>query len=256
VLATKDEEVHLTGVEVASSFPTEIGSAFELHRQVAHLVAATVRNGEHPFVLSGNCNSAIGTVAGLCAAHPSTPVGIVWFDGHGECNTSETFTGDFLDAMGLSTLTGRCWQALTATVPGFHSILDDHVVLIGGHGADKGACRILSASRIRQVQPSTIRTEGAASALRSTLDALAAHGVARVYLHLDVDVLDAAYAPANQFAPMGGLLPGDILACVQAIASRFDIAAATVASYDPSYDCEDRILQTARDFLILVASTF
>jgi hypothetical protein len=70
-----------------------------------------------------------GTVAGLCAAYPGTPVGIVWFDGHGDCNTPETFTGDFLDAMSLSTLTGRCWQDLTTTVPGFRSIPDDHAVL-------------------------------------------------------------------------------------------------------------------------------
>ncbi|WP_236065262.1 hypothetical protein [Reticulibacter mediterranei] len=31
------------------------------------------------------------------------------FDGHGDCNIPETFTGDLLNAMGLSTLTGRCW---------------------------------------------------------------------------------------------------------------------------------------------------
>ncbi|MFL5692671.1 MAG: arginase family protein [Ktedonobacteraceae bacterium] len=198
----------------------------------------------------------MGTVAGLCAAYPGTPVGIVWFDGHGDCNTPETFTGDFLDAMGLSTLTGRCWQALTATVPGFRSIPDEHAVLIGAHGADAGALGILSASRIGHVPTKVVSVDGAVSALRPVLDALTAHGVARVYVHLDVDVLDATYAPANQFASAGGLLPDQVLASVEEIARRFSIVAAAVASYDPIYDREDRILHAALGFLTLVASTF
>ncbi len=251
-----DGEIRLTPVEVATAFPTEIGTAFELHRTVAHVVTTTLQGRGLPLVLSGNCNSAIGTVAGLCAAHPGTPVGIIWFDGHGDCNTPATFTGDFLDAMSLSTLTGRCWQALSATIPGFRSIPDEHVVLVGAHGADAGALSILSASRIGRVRTSALRTDGAASAMRSPLDMLTAHGVTRVYLHLDVDVLDAAYAPANQFAPVGGLLPEHVLACVEEVAHRFNIAAATVASYDPTYDREDRILHAALSFLMLVASTF
>ena len=250
-----DGDVQLTPVEVAASFPTEIGTAFELHRTVAHVVATTVHGGGLPLVVSGNCNSAIGTIAGLCAAHPGTAVGIVWFDGHGDCNTPETFTGDFLDAMALSTLTGRCWQALTATVPGFRSIPDEHAVLIGAHGADEGALSVLSASRIGHVPTKVVRTDGAASAVRPALDALTAHGVAHVYVHLDVDVLDATYAPANQFAPVGGLLPDHVLACIEEIARRFSIVAVAVASYDPQYDREDRILHAALSFLTLVAST-
>lgn len=101
-----------------------------------------------------------------------------------------------------------------------------------------------------------VRTKGAASALTSALDALAARGITSVYLHLDVDVLDAAYAPANQFAPTGGLLPEHVLACVETIAHRFNIAAATVASYDPTYDREDCILHAVLDFLTLVAQHF
>lgn len=115
-------DARLVPVESEATFPTEIGTQFELHRTVAEVVAAAWRGGALPLVLSGNCNSAIGTVSGLQAAAPGARVGVVWFDGHGDCNTPETFEGTFLDAMGLSTLTGRCWQALCATVPGFRSV--------------------------------------------------------------------------------------------------------------------------------------
>lgn len=123
------DDVRLVPVETTVAFPTEIGTAFELHRRVSELVAEATWVGALPLVLSGNCNSAVGIVSGLQAADPNAPVGVVWFDGHGDCNTPDTFTGEFLDAMGLSTLTGRCWQALCATVPGFHPVPDENVAL-------------------------------------------------------------------------------------------------------------------------------
>lgn len=246
-------EVRLMPVETAAAFATEIGTAFELHRSVSEAVAAAAREGALPLVLSGNCNSAVGTVSGLQAADPAAPVGVVWFDGHGDCNTPETFTGNFLDAMGLSTLTGRCWQALCATIPGFRAVPDSQVILVGAHGADPGALGVLAASGMAHVRAVDIAAQGPAAALGPVLDAMGRRGVRRVYVHLDVDVLDAAWAPANQFAPEGGLLPDQLAACIGEVTSRFAVAAAAVASYDPAYDCEDRVLEAASGFLELVA---
>lgn len=248
------DDVRLVPVETEAAFPTEIGTAFELHRRVSEGVAEAVRNGALPLVLSGNCNSAIGTVSGVQAADPDLPLGVVWFDGHGDCNTPETFTGTFLDAMGLSTLTGRCWQALCATVPGFVPVPDGNVVLVGAHGADRGALGVLAASGVAHVRAADVSAQGAAAALGPALDALARRGVENVYVHLDVDVLDAAWAPANEFAPKGGLLPGQLAACVGEVARRFTVTAAAVASYDPACDRENRVLGAALGFLELVAS--
>ncbi|MPR13396.1 arginase family protein [Microvirga tunisiensis] len=88
-----------------------------------------------------------------------------------------------------------------------------------------------------------------------TVNCLQRQGVSRIYLHLDVDVIDAALAPANEFAPEGGLSPKDIIDIIAAVAEQFTVAAATVASYDPTWDHKDCILQAATQFLITVAST-
>jgi arginase len=250
-----DPDVRLVPVESALPFPTEIGTAFELHRTVAERVAAVARDGGLPLVLSGNCNAAIGTTAGLHAADPDAPLGVLWFDGHGDCNTPETFTGSFLDAMGLSTLTGRCWAGLCATVPGFRPVPDAGVVLVGAHGADRGALAVLAASGIGHVRTAEFLAHGSATTLGPALDALARAGVRRVYLHLDPDVLDAAWAPANGFAPAGGLLPEALAACVAEVTRRFTAAAAAVASYDPECDRDDRVLGAALGFLRQVAAS-
>lgn len=246
--------VRMRAIEASSSFPTEIGSAFELHRALSGAVAEARGEGALPIVLSGNCNSAIGTVAGLHRAMPEERLGVVWFDGHGDCNTPETFTGTFLDAMGLSTLSGRCWQALAATVPGFRPVPDERVLLVGAHGADRGALGVLAASRMGHAPTAVIHARGPGPALAPALGRLARHGVTRLYLHLDVDVLDAAHAAANQFAPKGGLLPEQLARCVEAVTARFGVAGTAVASYDPAFDDRGRVLDAALRFMESVAA--
>ncbi len=244
-------DARLIALEPRGEPPTEIGTAFELHRALSGAVARAVRAGRLPLVLSGNCNSAIGTVSGLRAACPDEDVGVLWFDGHGDSNVPETFTGTFLDAMGLSTLTGRCWGALCATIPGYRAVADEAVILVGGHGMDEGARSVLAASRITTIPPETLRT---GDALPAALAALRARGVTRLYVHLDVDVIDAAYAPANGFAPEGGLRPREVLDAVALAGRDLRIAAACVASYDPAFDRTNRILAAAEDFLQAVAA--
>jgi arginase len=175
---------------------------------------------------------------------------------HGDCNTPDTFTGSFLDAMGLSTLTDRCWQALAATVPGFQPLPDGRVLLVGAHGADNGARDVLDASAVGHVSTAQVRALGASEALGLTLNRLARRGVTQIYLHLDVDVLDADFAPANEYASRDGLAPEQLSSCVHAILEHFPVAAATVASYDPGVDPEGRVQGQAFEFLELVSAKF
>src|SRR5262245_59703923 len=74
----------------------EIGTGFELIRRVALAVRAARAADRFPVVLSGNCNSAVGTLSGLTPASRA----IFWFDAHGDCNTPETTTTGFLDGTG------------------------------------------------------------------------------------------------------------------------------------------------------------
>ena len=243
----------LVCVEASAPFPTEIGSAFELHRAVAAAVSEAIRAGTLPFTLSGNCNASLGTVAGVQGAQAAEGLGVLWFDGHGDSNTPETFTGSFLDAMGLSTLTGRCWQALAATVPGFRPVNDENVLLVGAHGADPGALRVLASSRIGVTSTAELHGCGPSEALSLALDHLSQQGVTRLYLHLDVDVLDAGWGKANQFAREGGVSPDQLAECVSMALARFKVVAAGVASYDPAFDTQGRVGEAAIQFLEAVA---
>ena len=126
-------EVEVVRVEPQADSTNEIGAAFEIVRRVSEAVARAVENGAFPIVLSGNCFSSIGIVAGL-----GRDVGVVWLDAHPDFNTPDGSLSGFADGMGLSILTGTSWKTLRETVPGYRACPEANVVLVGIRDIDAG----------------------------------------------------------------------------------------------------------------------
>jgi arginase len=232
-------EVYFEVVDATGPFKAEIGTAFELHKLVADRVRDAVEQGRFPLILSGNCNTSVGTITGLVPQE----LGVIWFDGHADFNTPETTTSGSLDGMGLAIGTGGCWKKMTRTIPGFRPIPEANAVLVGSRDIGQEELERLRRSDVTLVGVDFARKKGIREALGSALDALHTR-VRRVYVHLDLDVLDPEIAPANQFAPPIGLMPEESEKGLRTIQDRLTLAGVGVASYDPQYDREDRMLRT------------
>ena len=127
--------------------PAEIRTAFELARRLATTVRSARTAGHFPLVLSGNCNTAVGTLSGLTPARRAT----FWFDAHGDCNTPETTTSGFLDGMGLAMTMGLCWHHLGATVPGFQPVAAEATFLLGARDLDPPEAALLQGLAITAI---------------------------------------------------------------------------------------------------------
>ena len=220
--------------------PAEVATAFELDCLVSEQVREAVAGGEFPLVLSGNCNTAVGTISGLGASD----LGVVWFDAHADFNTPETTTTGFTDGMGLAVTVGHCWKGMTRGVPGFSAVAERDVVLAGVRAIEPAEEERLAASDVSVVGADRIGQEGP-GALEAALDGLKSR-VGRVYVHLDLDVLDPEKAgKANEFAPEGGLSAEDLKTALGVLRERFAVAAAGIASYDPAFDADGRVLAVA-----------
>jgi arginase len=225
-LETAGHSVDVVTIEATS--PTiEIRTAFDLARGVATAVREAIGRNTLPLVLSGNCMSAVGTIAGL-----DGDAAVIWLDAHGDLNTPDTTLSGFLDGMALATVTGRCWPSLTAQLGGFAAVPDSQVVLVGARDLDDAERELLAQSDIVQLTTGQARTpEASERAL-----AAAVRNRARVYLHVDLDVLDPTVAPANRSAVPDGLTPEEVSAFVKSVRSARPIAAAALTAYDPSSD--------------------
>ncbi len=65
VLGAGERGVHAEIVHPEGDLPVEVATAFELDGLVSWKVRSAVSGDEFPLVLSGNCNTSVGTLAGV-----------------------------------------------------------------------------------------------------------------------------------------------------------------------------------------------
>jgi arginase len=237
------ERLRALGLDVRA-IEIELAAGAAVDQAAAYVLAADVERAVHrarverrfPLVLSGNCNSALGTVAGLGAGS----VGVVWFDAHGDFNTPETSPSGFLDGMALAILAGRCGAEEMKRLPHFRAVPEDAIVLVGARDLDPPERAMLERSDVRLVAVGAATSEAVAAAVEGWPDA-----AAEAYVHVDLDVLDASEARVNEYAAPGGLTLPDLLACVDAISAHAPIGAAAITALDPAADGEGRALAAA-----------
>lgn len=236
-LMARGHPTSVTFADAGGGFPAEIATAFELQRLVASHVKAAVEEGKFPLVLAGNCNVAVGVLAGL-----GREVGIVWLDAHGDFNTPETTTSGFLDGMALATATGRCWGTLAARLPGFDPVPESCVVLVGARDLEPLERALLEHSHVALVPSELVRLNGARAAIVPALERLRGL-VPRIYLHVDLDVLDPAEARANGFTPAAGISVAQLIDAVRLVAEARPVVAAAITALDPDHDCDGSALR-------------
>ncbi len=221
--------------------PFEVSAAFELDRLVAEEVKAALDAGEFPLVLSGNCNTAVGTIAGA----GSDDIGVIWLDAHPDFETPETTTTGFTDCMGLAIMAGHCWNAMAASIPGFRPVPEARMLLVGVREMSSAEQARLEGSGITIVDAAAINRDVLAEILDDALGSMR-NRVEKVYVHLDLDVLDPeSVGPANEFAVPGGLTRAEFETAISMIGDHFTVVAAGIASYDPAFDGDGAVAKAA-----------
>ena len=233
VLSRMGHELRTETLGLGESFPAEISSAFKLSGMIAEAVRIARKDGWFPLVLSGNCNAAVGSVCG-CGCDTT---GVVWFDAHGEATTPETTSSGFLDGMGISILTGQCWNRLAGSIPGFAPVPGERIALVGVRDIEPDEINLLKHVGVAHVPIN----EGFLGPVKEI-----ARKTTGLYVHFDLDVLDPAEAVANQWSPPGGLSIAGLVDSVKSLTKHAPIKAAGFASFDPEADHNGRALDAAR----------
>jgi arginase len=183
-----------------------------LHRAIADAVAEAAR----PLLLSGDCPTSLGVVAGLQRRHRE--IAVVWLDAHGDFNTPAITTSGYLGGMPLAMLAGHAPE-LFADPLGLRPVPEHNIVLADARDLDPAERDALAASQVRHI-PAT------AEAFRAALSGL---GGLPVYLHLDVDIMDSTQMPGLRFPSGPGPTLADVENCLNAITASVDVVAACLA---------------------------
>ena len=70
-------------------------------------------------------------------------------------------------------------------------------------------------------------------------------GADKLYISVDIDVLDPGFAPGTGTPEPGGMNPADLLRVVRELARRTDVVALDVVEVSPPYDHADLTVNNA-----------
>jgi arginase len=176
-------------------------------------------------VLTGDCSTSLGIVAGLQSA--GIDPGIIWFDAHGDVQTPQTSASGYLGGMPLRLLTGY-EPELIAVRLGLRPVAEDRIVLAGARDLDPPERDYLAGAQIRQRD------------VTGLAEADLPDGP--LYVHVDLDVIEAAAVPGLRYPVPGGPDPGQLAAALQMLLSSGRVAALAIAcTWHPGYQAAARI---------------
>jgi arginase len=217
-----------------TAFRDTASSSAEVNRQLAAIVRSAVASAQLPVVLAGSCNACLGVLAGFEHAR----CGAVWLDAHADFNTPDSTASGFFAGMSAAIISGHCYCDYWAQIGDNTPLAEDTIAMFG----------------VRDLSPRAERERLERSAVQVvewhdghpgrdvfvTLDDLAGR-VHDVYLHIDLDAFAPELAPGVADEPVpGGLTLEQADAIIRATADRFRIRAATLATYAPDRDREQR----------------
>jgi arginase len=200
--------------------------------------SALLRRGERPFLVGGCCTLLVGALAG--ARDALGFVSLLYIDGHLDLYDGITSpTGEAAD-MPISVVLGDGPPAWVERVAPSPVIPPPGLALIGYRDpdelADVGDALVRNrAAGLFDADVATIRRAGPAATAGAALDHVRRVSD-RVWLHIDLDVLDEAVFPATDYLMSGGLDWDELVELVSPVVAADGLVGWSIACYNPEKD--------------------
>jgi arginase len=196
-----------------------------LYGAVADAVAGPASRGERPVVLSGDCTTALGTVAGLQRA--GSVAGIVWFDAHGDVQTLETTASGYIGGLPLRMLVGYRPELIAARL-GLRPVPEQQVLLVGARDLDPPEISYLDSAQMRRAEVGGLD--------RAVLPD------GPLYLHIDLDVINPAQLAGLRYPAPGGPGPEPVADALRWLLGTGLVAAVGLAcTWHADHDAAARV---------------
>jgi agmatinase len=188
------------------------------HAAIEALVGQVLAAGAIPLVLGGDHSISAPNIRAVASAHG--PVGLVHFDTHTDTGT---------EVYGVEISHGTPFYRLV----GQGHLDPSRYVQIGLRGYWPGEAEFAwqAENGITSFFMHDLRELGIGEVLRRALESV---GAGPVFVTVDVDVLDPAYAPGTGTPEPGGMTTGDLLWAVRTLSTELDVVGADVVEVIPT----------------------
>ena len=186
-----------------------------------------------PIVLGGDHSIAMGTMSGVGRAIPD--VGLIWFDAHGDFNTSETSMTGNIHGMPLAAATGRGHPKLINIGGITPYVNEEKTVVIGIRDLDIKEKLLLKKSKVTVYSMKKIDEMGLAEVVKEALT-IAGKGSKAIHVSFDLDVVDPTVASGVGTPVPGGLTYREAHLALELISESRMLRSLEMCEVNPIFD--------------------
>lgn len=211
-----------------------LAGMWEQSRQtIEERVFDVVSRGIFPVTLGGDHSIAVPAVTAVARKYGYGNVGMIHFDAHAD-------TGNIIDGNLYShgTPMRRLIESGAVTGPNFIQ------VGLRGYWPSQKDFQWMKDQGMRWHTMEDIWNSSVKETLEMVI-AQANENAEFIYLSVDVDSIDPAFAPGTGTPEPGGFTPQDILKCVRRIAQETNLVGMDVVEVSPAYDVADNTVNVA-----------
>jgi arginase len=175
-----------------------------------------------PLVVGGDCGVEYAAVR-HAAESAGEPIALVWLDAHPDINSPASSPSGAFHGMVVRALLGDGPPPLVEGPV----VAPAQLVLAGTRAFDEAEAGFVERSGIAVLPPEGLSPEALVEAVRAT-------GARKVYLHVDLDVLDPADIDGIAFPEPFGISPAVLTEGIRAVRAEFDVVGAGITEFAPA----------------------
>ena len=172
-------------------------------KAVAPRVRAACEQGYFPLILGAEDSIILGIMQGLQQGLGET-IGLIYLDAHGDFNTPETTPSGLIGGMDVAMLAGHGPDLLTNIFGHKPQLREEQIAIFGARDLDPPEREMLKESKVHLYTMDKIRELGPEHVMKEATEKLLRTSK-RIYVHIDIDVLDPSEIRATQLPVPGGL---------------------------------------------------
>lgn len=217
-----------------------------ISEDTAKTVHQALQTGQKAVVLGGDHTVALGAVSGASVA-VSGDIGLIYFDAHGDMNTHETTATGNIHGMQLASLMGFGSPKLSQVYGDTIKVRKENVLHVGGSDWDQAELDLISREGITAFTLEDLLTKTLAP-LFPLINDLQSR-VQHIWVSLDLDSIDAMFAPAAGMPNQKGLHYREIATLAQYIGKHCNVIGVDVVEYNPLADIERKTAGLATELI-------
>lgn len=180
-----------------------------------------LKNHDKPIFIGGDHSVTYPLVDAFAKTYPDNP-GLIVFDAHPDCES------DFLPATHEDIIRGLVKNGI---------IKKENIILVGLRNWHKEEYKFLKENKIKYFDMKELSIEGLKEASESFMSV--AKNFGSLYISIDIDVLDPAFAPGTGYPEPGGLTTRELLFFLHRLKNMRNLKAMDIVEINPSKDIND-----------------